>query len=387
TVSGTDGSGCTGLATATVTVNPLPTITVNQPAICSGATANITASGASTYVWSTSDVTASIQVTPTATTSYNVTATDANGCQNTALATVTVNPNPVVNTTSTPDYCAAGNGTATADAINGTMPYDYLWNTTETTASISSLPAGQYSVTVSDVNGCTGSGVVTISSQAGFTLAATSTEEHCNLLDGTAQITPANATMPLTYSWPNDPGLNSPIATGLPSGNYVVTVTDGQCTRTIDVAVGFHHGPDAGFHPSSTSVNAGEGSLTFSDMSFGALMWYYDFGDGGNSYNQNPQYQYYTPGVYSSMQVVTDQFGCTDTAYQTITVNEGFAFYIPSAFSPNGDGRNDFFTVSGYGIDLNTFNISIYDRWGRLVFRSTDINKQWDGQYWESDDI
>lgn len=387
TVSGTDGSGCTGLATATVTVNPLPNVSVNQPSICSGTTADLTANGASTYVWSTSDITASIQVTPSATTSYVVTGTDANGCENTAQATVTVNPIPVVNVTSTPDYCASSNGTATADAISGSMPYNYLWNTSQISATISSLPAGQYSVTVSDANGCTGSGVVTVSPQAGFSLGANSTLEHCYMLDGTAEIVPSNATMPLTYSWSHNLGLNSPTANGLAAGNYSVTVTDGQCTRTIDVIVGFHDGPNAGFHLSSTTTNVGEGNITFSDQSTGALVWYYEFGDGGLSTEQSPIYQYLTPGVYNPMQVVADQFGCTDTAFQTINVNEGFAFFIPSAFSPNGDGRNDYFTVSGYGIDLNTFQMSIYDRWGRIVFRTSDINKQWDGQYFFSKEI
>lgn len=90
TVTGTDGNNCSTTATATVTVNALPVITVNSATTCPGYTTSLTATGASTYSWSTGANTVSIVVNPTVTTSYSVTGTDANGCYNTTMANITI---------------------------------------------------------------------------------------------------------------------------------------------------------------------------------------------------------------------------------------------------------------------------------------------------------
>jgi len=381
TVSGTDGSGCTGIATATVTVNPLPVITVNTPSICAGVAADLTASGANTYLWNTGSPANPLQVTPSATTTYSVTGTDLNNCSNSASATVTVNIPPSLTLSSTEDYCNSSNGTATVVASGGMTPYSYSWNSSpaQTTDVATGLAAGQYEVTVSDANGCLSTGITTVFAQAGFTLTSDSEVEHCSHNDGSATITASNAVNPLTYSWSHNATLNSPTATNLPAGSYTVTVTDGGCTQVTSVTVGSYSGPMAGYHVSSTVVGMEDGPVAFSDMSNGAIQWLYDFGDGAGAMIPNPSHQYTNSGVYSTMQIVTDEFGCLDTAFQSITVQEGFAFFIPSAFSPNGDGRNDYFTVFGYGVDPGTFNMAIFDRWGEMVFYTTDINHMWDG--------
>ncbi|MGD9494425.1 MAG: gliding motility-associated C-terminal domain-containing protein [Bacteroidales bacterium] len=381
TVSGTDGSGCTGVATATVTVNPLPVITINSPAICSGATADLTATGAATYLWNTGSTANPLQVTPSSTTSYTVTGSDLNNCSNTASATVIVNASPALTLSSTDDYCNLSDGTATVVAAGGLAPYSYAWNTSpaQTSDVATGLAAGQYEVTVSDANGCQKSGIVTVFALAGFTLNSDSEVEHCMHGDGSATITALNAVNPLTYSWSHNASLNSATANNLAAGTYSVTASDGGCSQVISVTVGSYSGPVAGYHVSSTVVGMEDGPVIFSDMSSGAIQWFYDFGDGANEMIQNPTHQYINSGTYNTMQVVTDEFGCLDTAYQLITVTEGFAFFVPSAFSPNGDGRNDYFNVYGYGVDPGTFNMAIFDRWGEMVFYTTDINHMWDG--------
>jgi len=154
TVTGTENThGCTNTASQLVTVNPLPTVTVNSSTICTGATATLTASGTATsYTWSTTATTPTISVAPTTPTSYTVSGTDANHCVNMATATVSVNALPTISVnTSTVDLCVGATATLTA---SGTAT-SYTWSTTATTPSIAVSPTvnATYTVTGSD-NGC-----------------------------------------------------------------------------------------------------------------------------------------------------------------------------------------------------------------------------------------
>ncbi|RYZ45157.1 MAG: hypothetical protein EOP49_25705, partial [Sphingobacteriales bacterium] len=121
-VTGTDGNGCVNTKAVTVTVNALPTISVtpSSPAICIGLSTSLTASGASTYVWSpatglSATTGTTVTASPTGTTTYTVTGTDANGCINTRTVTVTVNPLPTINVSpAAPAICAGLNTSLTA---------------------------------------------------------------------------------------------------------------------------------------------------------------------------------------------------------------------------------------------------------------------------------
>jgi len=387
TVTVDNGGGCSNTASVDVIVNPLPTITVTDPIICDGETATITASGGVNYLWDNSMTGSNINVTPSSTTTYTVTGTDVNGCTGTATATVTVNPNPTVTITSIPDTCNANVGTATASPSGGLAPYFYEWSTAppQTTNPAVNLAANTYTVTVTDDNGCTGTADITISNETGFTLSSTSNDEHCEQMDGSANVIASGANLPLTYTWSHDPGLNSPTATGLSAGTYTVTVEDGYCLQTIDITVNAIPGPTAGFTVNPTQADIENALFTISDMSVGATSWLYYFGDGNSSTMQNPINEYTSEGQYTIIQYVFDNEGCEDSASVEVIVEGLFTFYIPNAFSPNGDNRNDYFLPKGIGIDANTWNMRIYDRWGRTVFVSTDINQPWDGEYFLED--
>ena len=150
TITGTDANGCSNNATATVTVNSLPVVTVNSEAICEGTSATLTAAGAASYSWSTGENTVSIVVSPTTTTSYNVTGTDANGCVNTAQSTVTVGVNTSLTTL---NICFGESITLTASNGNA-----FAWSTGDATQSITVSPTvnANYSVTVDQSGGCQG---------------------------------------------------------------------------------------------------------------------------------------------------------------------------------------------------------------------------------------
>ncbi len=153
TVKGTSAAGCVSANTATssVTVNTLPVISVNSGVICAGQSFTMIPSGASTYTYSSG---AGV-VMPTANASYTVTGIDANGCNNTAVSSVTVKALPVV-TAGTSNTLICIGQTATLSVTGATT---YTWSTTETTPVIAVTPTTQTTYTVSgiDANGCTNS--------------------------------------------------------------------------------------------------------------------------------------------------------------------------------------------------------------------------------------
>ncbi|MBS1634908.1 MAG: T9SS type A sorting domain-containing protein [Bacteroidetes bacterium] len=155
TVTGTDAAGCTNTATAMVMVNSLPNVSATSATICSGSTATLTASGATSYIWNTSATTASITDNPASTTGYTVTGTDAAGCTNMAMASITVNNLPSVTATSA-TICTGSTATLVASGA-----ITYSWSTGATTAGISDNPTTNtsYTVTGTDNNGCSNSSV------------------------------------------------------------------------------------------------------------------------------------------------------------------------------------------------------------------------------------
>ena len=77
---------------------------------------------------------------------------------------------------------------------------------------------------------------------------------------------------------------------------------------------------------------------------------------------------------------VSNQYGCTDTLTQYLYVYPEYAIYIPTAFTPNGDGHNDFFSIKGMGIESENFDLFLFDRWGNKIWESHSLADQWDGK-------
>jgi Secretion system C-terminal sorting domain/SprB repeat len=216
------------------------TVTSTQSA-CGGATGtasiNVTGGpGPFTYQWSNSQTTAT--ATNLAAGTYTVTVTDGGGCTVTGTATVS-NPNaPTIGSiTPTPASCNGGNGGAVVVAAGGTAPYTYLWSNNATTATITA-PAGSYTVTVTDVNGCiVNGGPAVVTEPSAITANMSSTLESTpGANDASASVVATGGTPPFTYSWSN--GATTPNVSGLGAGAISVTVTDANgCTGTGSVSV------------------------------------------------------------------------------------------------------------------------------------------------------
>ncbi len=192
-----------------------------------------------------------------------------------------------------------------------------------------------------------------------------------------------------SYLWQYSDGGNTTIKNPThvfsPAGIYNVTLTIISTSGCIDTSKFVVPGmitvtprPIAGFSLTPTETSIYDPEITFTDGSINALTWNYNFGDGSASTNQNPIYSYTKSGDYDIVKIVTNQFGCQDTAIQTVHIRPEFAFWIPNSFTPgNKDGKNDIFMPSVIGVEKYLFEI--YDRWGELIFSTKDTTTGWDG--------
>ncbi|MBP7496096.1 MAG: hypothetical protein KA792_00325 [Bacteroidales bacterium] len=235
----TDNNGC--IKTESVTISqPASALSASindkTDVKCYGeatGSAKVTASGGTTayaYLWSNNATTAQINNLTAGT--YTVTVTDKNGCTITESVIISQPSNPLqasITGQSNVTWYSGNNGSATVTASGGTAPYSYLWNTTpaQTGGTATNLPAGTYTVTVTDKNGCTTTATVTIT-QPSDPLTAIITSKTDVLCyggnNGSATVTVSGGTAPYTYLWSN----NATTATinNLTAGTYVVTVTD-----------------------------------------------------------------------------------------------------------------------------------------------------------------
>lgn len=199
TVVGTAATGCTNTAIRTVTVNPLPTLNVSTSSsvVCLGQSANLNASGASTYTWMPGSlVGAAVVANPTTNTTYTVTGTSAAGCTNTAIRSVTVNPLPTVNTSVTNSVICAGQSTT----LSASGASTYTWNPGGITGSpivVNPTSSTVYTVTGRNTNGCSNTATRAITVNPLPTISAGSSSS----LICTGQTATLNATGAVTYTW------------------------------------------------------------------------------------------------------------------------------------------------------------------------------------------
>lgn len=139
---------------------------------------------------------------------------------------------------------------------------------------------------------------------------------------------------------------------------------------------GFIYSPD-----DPTSINR---TVNFSDRSEGANRWFWDFGDGATSILSNPVHPYRDTGMFVVTQIVTHPSGCKDTASLTLDVRPEVRFFLPNAFTPNGDGLNDVYKGTGIMEGAVGFSMTIWNRWGEMIFESSNPDEGWNGRKFNS---
>lgn len=93
----------------------------------------------------------------------------------------------------------------------------------------------------------------------------------------------------------------------------------------------------------------------------------------------NPSHYYNTAGSFNVYLIATSSYGCKDTAHIVVEITPDFALYIPNAFTPDANDKNDMFQPMGVGINEDDYRMDIFDRWGENVFTSNNFRKGWDG--------
>ena len=313
-------NGCTSAqATGTVTVNPLPIVSVADMTICQGQPGTLSAivnPAGGNFAWSQGGTSATITETPSSTSVYNLTYT-ANGCVGNAVsASIIVLPLPLasfsVNNTS---GCVPVTVSLLADTIGQNATY--AWTSTGAGSQIGANPqmtfvnGGCYDVTLTaTLNGCSNS--------------TTSASLIC-------------------------------------VQNY----------------------PVANFYTSPGSFSQNNQTLSFINTSIGASGYIWNFGDGSLSNEENPNHYFQgITGDETITLLASTSMGCMDSISIEIPANLGEIYYIPNTFTPDGDKYNQVFKpvfTSGFSID--GFEMLIYNRWGELLFESHNPYAGWDGSY------
>ena len=137
--------------------------------------------------------------------------------------------------------------------------------------------------------------------------------------------------------------------------------------------------PEAGFSYTPEVINNINSTASFTDLSVGASGWYWDFGGEARSFIRNPTYTFQDTGRHDIMQVVFHPNGCTDTARQIIDIEPVVQFFLPNAFTPNYDGKNELYKPKGLSLGVGFYSMTIWDRWGAKVFETGDPDEGWNG--------
>ncbi|HXH20108.1 MAG TPA: gliding motility-associated C-terminal domain-containing protein, partial [Chitinophagales bacterium] len=254
TLTVTDLNNCRANTTVFISQPAAISITAAQTDVsCNGGntgSVNITVSGGVspyTYLWSNGATTEDLSAIPVG--SYTVTVSDANNCMATKTTSITQPPALTVSGIVTNVLCSGSStGSINITANGGITPYTFSWSTGVTTEDISNVPAGNYTITVSDANACSQAKSFTVGEPAAISISVTSIKDAaCNgSANGTITISVSGGTTPYMYLWSN--GATASAINNLSAGSYSVTVTDANsCVKTGNYNIG---------QPAAIAVNA-----------------------------------------------------------------------------------------------------------------------------------
>ena len=283
---------------------------------------------------------------------------------------------------------------------NGVGPFTYEWtyNTvpvcTDASCTVPVTEDGEACLTIANANGQTLSDCFDVSVDAPINIALSVSD---TTLCMPAQFLLSNDTDPSTFAsqqwtingttYPNQSNITfTPTQPGVFDIALELSTSNGCTYDTLLIAyLEAYPIPQGNYTSNPLVLDADNTDVTMIDLSEGSIdTWEWTISlpsEELTSMDQNPQFSLPlgVSGSYPVQLTVTSPNGCSDFINGIITVNEIFNLFVPSAFTPNGDGINDVFIVEGSGIDASNFQMDIFNRWGEKVYSSKDPKQTWTG--------
>ncbi len=414
TVTHTVGSlgGCSSSKIINVTINnrPIPLFvatTTCQNGVTSFNDSSTIGNGTITkWFWNLGDGSTSTQQNPTHTytTSGNfmvtLTATSSFNCTANTSIPIIVYPAPAANF-SVPIACPQDTIQYTdLSTINSGTISSWLWDFTDGTFSSAQNPEHKFVIPTDTAHvklivtsnfGCTDTVIKLVKTQPvpDFHWAPDITSGCEGLIVHFTDTTTVQNGIITNWAWDFDDGSLSfsknPTHVFDTAGNYYVslwvTASNGcHFSDSVNYPIIVYPAPIGDFTPYFTEVSINTPEVQFTDLSTGAVNWEWYFGDGKYSNDINPTHEFLDTGLINVRQIVYSNFGCADTTIHSVHIFGEFSFFIPNAFTPaNNDSKNA--TWRGYAVACKTYHLMVFDRWGKIVFETTDPADAWDGTY------
>jgi gliding motility-associated-like protein len=182
------------------------------------------------------------------------------------------------------------------------------------------------------------------------------------------------------YSWSNGiSATNENIFIPVTSGYYFSTIKDNCSNQITDsIYINVLPVPQTDFIWSPVTPSIFNPNVEFTDRSIDAVFWNWSLGEQAFSSEQNPAHEYATSGIFPIQLITTNDVGCTDTLIKNLEIENYITTYIPNSFTPNGDGVNEEFGLTGFS--TGGYSMIIFNRWGEEVFVSSGPNDSWNGK-------
>lgn len=308
--------------------------------------------------------------------------TDANGCM--ASDTVEIleaTEISILLETMSPTCSDQEDGSILAFAGGGTAPYTYSWISplVQEGQLLTNIGAGEYFLRITDGNDCTRDSLIQLMSPPALDIEILETiPSFCGGNDGEIQVSASGGTGAYIFTWNN--GGNGPLQTGLFPGSYLVEVEDDNgCTANefVDLIGSYPVDAIAAIDTSRLPLTE-DYPIQFLNLSEGDATYHWALGDGSSSIRLEPIHVYHDIGTYMVILTAYDPDSlCPDRDTLFIDLLDAPRLFVPSGFTPNGDGTNDAFRIGG--MQIEGLDLQIYSRWGMLIAELRSPDQTWDG--------